>query len=199
MRISGAEPNDSMVSVDTITIRDDGHGGAEVTYSAHSAQNPGAPAARFKATSMSARFTTNFLILLLGAGLAMVTFAFSHVTAGWVALGVGSAGILVAAHNFALPHQGAYQRTADVVIAAVSAWAIVAAQVMSYGGRWLETAAGLGLSALGAIGLVVREAHLSRLLHIDPLQIELARLVHSTDMSGARHSSAARGGTEARP
>jgi hypothetical protein len=147
---------------------------------------------------MSARFTTNFLTLLLGAGLVVVTFAFSHATAGWVALGVGAAGVLVAAHNFALPHQGVYQRTADVIIAVVSAWAIVAAQVMVYRGRWLETGAGLGLSALGAIGLVVREMHLSRRLDIDPLQIELERLAHTAVLPSDGRSSSAHGGAGAR-
>lgn len=77
---------------------------------------------------MSARFTTNLVILLLGAGLVVVTFAFAHGTAGWVALGVGSAAVLAAAHNFALPDQGAYQRTADITIAVLGAWTIVAAQ-----------------------------------------------------------------------
>ena len=147
---------------------------------------------------MSARFTTNFLILLLGAGLVIVTFAFSHATAGWVALGVGSAGVLLAAHNFALPHQGAYQRVADIVIAVVGAWTILAALVMTYGGRWLETGAGLGLSALGALGLLVREVQLSRRLDTDPLQIELARLAHTADLPGNGWSSAAHGGTGAR-
>ena len=150
---------------------------------------------------MSARFTTNFLTLLLGAGLVIATFAFSHAAAGWVALSVGAAGVLLAAHNFALPHQGAYQRIADVVIAVVSAWAIVAAQVMTYDRRWLETGAGLGLSALGAVGLVVRETHLGRRLDIDPLQIELARIAHnghSFDPSGAGRPSAAQGETGAR-
>ncbi len=113
---------------------------------------------------MSARFTTNLVILLLGAALVAVTFAFAHGTAGWVALGVGSAAILAAAHNFALPDQGAYQRTADVAIAALGAWTIVAAQVLTYRGRWVEFGAGLALSALGAIGLVVREAHVGRRL-----------------------------------
>jgi hypothetical protein len=92
--------------------------------------------------------------------------------------------VLLAAHNFALPHQGAYQRSADVVIAIVGAWAIVAARVMTDGHRWLETGAGLGLSALGAIGLGVRETHLSRRLDIDPLQIELARISHTAGSSG---------------
>ena len=150
---------------------------------------------------MSARFTTNFLILLLGAGLVIATFAFSHATAGWVALGVGAGGVLLAAHNFALPHQGVYQRTADIMIAVVSGWAIVAAQVMTYEHRWLETAAGLGLVALGAVGLVVRETHLGRRLDIDPLQIELARLAHNGHSSGSSadgRPSRAQGGTGAR-
>ena len=147
---------------------------------------------------MSARFTTNFLILLLGAALAIVTFAFSHATAGWVALGVGAVGVLLGAQNFALAHQGAYQRAADVVIAVVSAWAIVAALVMTYAGRWLETGAGFGLTALGAIGLVVREAHLSGRLDTDPLQIELARLDHTVDPRAGDWSSAAHDGIRAR-
>jgi len=69
---------------------------------------------------------------------------------------------------------------------------------MTYGGRWLETGAGLGLGALGAIGLMVRETQLSRRLDIDPLQIELARLAHSTEMPGDGRSSEAHGGREVR-
>ncbi len=35
-------------------------------------------------TPMSARFATNFVVLLIGAGLVTVCFAFSNATAGWV-------------------------------------------------------------------------------------------------------------------
>jgi hypothetical protein len=115
---------------------------------------------------MSARFTANFLVLLLGAGLVVTTFAFSATTADWVGVGVGGVAALVALYSFALPHQGAYQRTADVVICVVGAWAIVAARVLNPGGRWLEFSAGAGLAALGAIGLVVREARLATGLHV---------------------------------
>jgi hypothetical protein len=115
---------------------------------------------------MSARFTANFLVLLFGAGLVVVTFAFSTTTAGWVGVGAGGGAVLVALYSFALPHQGAYQRTADVVICAVGAWAIVAARVLPPGGRWLEFSAGAGLAALGAIGLVVREARLATGLQV---------------------------------
>jgi hypothetical protein len=116
--------------------------------------------------TVSARFTANFLVLLLGAGLVVATFAFSAPTAGWIGVGVGAAAVLIALYSFALPHQGVYQRTADVVICAVGAWAIAAACVLTAGGRWLEFSAGAGLAALGAIGLVVREARLAAGLQV---------------------------------
>ena len=115
---------------------------------------------------MSARFTANFLVLLLGAGLVVATFAFSPATADWVGLGVGGAAALIALYSFALPRQGAYQRSADVVICAVGVWAIVAARVLSPGGRWLEFSAGAGLAALGAVGLIVREVDLASGLQV---------------------------------
>lgn len=127
---------------------------------------------------MSARFTTNFLVLLLGAALLVVAFAFAHATTSWTAVGAGAAAVLAAAYNFAQPDQGGYQRIADIVIAAVGAWAIVAARIMTYGGRWLVVGAALGLAALGAIGLVVREAQLRRSAGLGPSRVELERRAH---------------------
>lgn len=120
---------------------------------------------------MSARFTANFLVLLLGAALLVVVFAFSTRTLDAVALGVGAASVLIALSSFALPHQGAYQRIADVAICLVGAWMIVAARAISYHGRWLQFAAGLGLTVLGAVGLVVRELVLSRGLQVGEARI----------------------------
>jgi hypothetical protein len=111
---------------------------------------------------MSARFTVNFIVLLVGAGLVVTLFAFSPATADWVGTGAGAAAILAALYGFAQPHQGAYQRVADVVICASGAWAIVAARVLTSPGRWPEFGAAAGLAALGALGLVVREARLGR-------------------------------------
>jgi hypothetical protein len=85
---------------------------------------------------MSARFTANFLVLLLGAGV--------------------------------------------VVICAVGAWAIVAARVLTPGGRWLELSAGAGLAALGAIGLVVREARLATGLQVGQSVIGPDQFAHPT-------------------
>lgn len=105
-------------------------------------------------------------VLLLGAGLVVTTFAFSATTVDWVAVGVGGVAAVVALYSFALAHQGAYQRVADVVICVVGAWAIVAARVLNPGGRWLEFSAGAGLAALGGLGLIVREVRLGRGLQV---------------------------------
>jgi hypothetical protein len=120
---------------------------------------------------MSVRFTANFTVLLAGAGLVVCAFAFSLRTLDWLAVGVGAAAIGVALTSFAVRHQGVYQRVADVVICAVGAWAIVAGRVMSDGHRWLEFGAGIALAGLGALGLVVREAHLSRGLQVGESRI----------------------------
>ncbi len=128
---------------------------------------------------MSARFTANFIVLLLGATLVVITFAFFAATVDWVGLGVGAAAILVSLCSFALRHQGAYQRVADVAICALGTWTIVAARVLANSGRWLEFSAGVGLAALGAIGLIVREARLGKGLQVGEVWIgpdQLARL-----------------------
>jgi hypothetical protein len=120
---------------------------------------------------MSARFAVNFVVLLLGAFLVVVAFAFSTSTLDWVSLGSGAMAILAGLANFALRDQGAYQRVADALICAIGTWAIVAARVMSDRGRWLEISAAMALVALGAIGLLVREARLSRGVQVGTAQI----------------------------
>jgi hypothetical protein len=130
---------------------------------------------------MFARFTANFLVLLLGAGLVVVTFAYPAPTFDGISLGVGAAVIVIALFNFALPDQGVYQRIADVGICAVGAWAIVAAQVLTDRGRWLEFAAGAGLAALGGLGLVAREVRLRR-----EAQVSEARIGHALRVAEAQ-------------
>ena len=83
---------------------------------------------------MSARFVTNFIGLLAGAGLVTAIFAFSGDTAGWVSVGAGGVAIVLALTNFALAHQGVYQRCADVIMAAFSA-GLSARLVMRFGIR----------------------------------------------------------------
>jgi hypothetical protein len=128
---------------------------------------------------MSARFASNFSVLLAGAGLLVFLFAFGRPVADWIALGVGVTSIVIALFSFASRAQGVYQRVADVVICALGAWAIVAARVMNAHGIWLIFGAGAGLVAAGAIGLVVREVGLAGGLQVGGSRIgpdEFARL-----------------------
>lgn len=120
---------------------------------------------------MSARFATNFTVLLIGAGLVVACFAFSNATAIWVSVGAGGTAIILALANFAVAHQGAYQRIADVLIALLGAWAIVGARVLDDHGRWMHFSAGVALAALGALGLLVRELQINR-----PVQVGEARI-----------------------
>jgi hypothetical protein len=128
---------------------------------------------------MSARFTANFVVLLLGAGLMVIAFAFPPATADWVSLAVGAAAVLIALYNFALRGQGVYQPIADVVICLLGAWTIVASTVLTHPGRWLDFSAGAALAGMGALGLIVREARLGRGLQVGESRIgpdQFARL-----------------------
>ena len=128
---------------------------------------------------MSARFYTNFLVLMLGAALLVVLFAMGRTTADWVAVGAGSCAVVLALYSFACSEQGVYQRLADVAIATLGGWAIVAARVMDSRGVWLVFGAGLGLVGCGALGLVVRELQLGNGLQVGGSRIgpdEFARL-----------------------
>lgn len=123
---------------------------------------------------MSARFAVNFTVLLLGAGLLVILFSLGRPAADWVAVGAGAGALVMALYSFACTDQGVYQRVADVAIAALGAWAIVAARVMNDPGRWLIFSAGISLAGLGALGLVIREAQLS-----GELQVGQSRISHS--------------------
>lgn len=126
---------------------------------------------------MSARFVCNFAVLVLGAALLVFLFALGPATADWIALGVGVAAVVMALYSFAAADQGVYQRAADVLIAALGAWAIVAARVMAYRGPWLVFGAAAGLAGLGAVGLLVREIGLARGLQVGQSRIGADQLV----------------------
>ncbi len=120
---------------------------------------------------MSARFMTNFAVLLLGAAVLILLFAFGRPLTDWVSVGAGGAAVVMGLYSFAMPAQGIYQRLADPLIAVVGTWAIVAARVMADRSIWLEFSAGAGLLALGAVGLVVREIDLARGLQVGGARI----------------------------
>ncbi len=134
---------------------------------------------------MSARFATNFIVLLVGAGVVVTGFAFSAGTLDWAAVGAGAVVVVAALANFAARHQGVYQRSADVAICALGAWLIVAARVLDDRSRWLELSAGLALAALGAIGLIVREVRLHRGLWLGEIQIGADRFARIAEVQRA--------------
>jgi hypothetical protein len=138
---------------------------------------------------MSARFTVNFVSLLVGAGLVVAAFAFSPDTLSWVSVGAGATVIVAGLANFALPRQGVYQRIADVLIGLVGAWAIVAARVLTDRTRWTEFAAGAALVGLGALGLLVREISLARGLQVGGERI---RTDQFADLSALQRDAEAR-------
>lgn len=128
---------------------------------------------------MSARFATNFVALLLGSALLIFLFALGRPVADWISLGAGASGIVMALYSFAMPAQGIPQRAIDVALATVGTWAIVAARVMGDRSIWLIFSAGLGLLALGALGLAIREIELAGGLQVGETRIgpdEFARL-----------------------
>jgi hypothetical protein len=120
---------------------------------------------------MSVRFSANFVTQIAGAGLAVALFAFPFGTAHWIGLGVGALAILMSLYSFALPHQGVYQRIADVVMCGLGTWAVIAAVVMNDHSVWLLMASGGGLGILGSAGLLVRELELGRGLQVGETRI----------------------------
>ena len=129
---------------------------------------------------MSARFATNFVVLLVGACLLVALFAFGRPVSDWVAVATGATAIVMALYSFASADQGTYQRLADVAITALGAWAIVAARVMNAPGRWLVFSAAVALAGLGALGLLLREIHLSGELQIGESRIGYSEFAQLT-------------------
>lgn len=122
---------------------------------------------------VNARFTCNFVVMTVGAGLLVCLFAFPVTTAGWIAVGVGAVAVVMALYGFASTDQGALQRVAEVLICLLGVWAIVAARVMHYEGVWLLFGAAAGLAVLGAVGLLVREIELTYGLQVGRSRIDL--------------------------
>jgi hypothetical protein len=131
---------------------------------------------------MRARFASNFVVLLLGAGLLVFLFALGRPLADWIAVGTGAGAIVMGLYSFASTHQGVYQRVADVAIVAIGAWAIVAARVMNQPGPWLIFGAGAGLAVLGAIGLVVREVALTGQLQVGETRIGASEFIRLSQL-----------------
>jgi hypothetical protein len=107
---------------------------------------------------MTSRFASNVAVMLLGAFLAVASFAFAPRTVAWLAFAVGIVTALTALTAFAMRERGIPQRVFDGCTLLVAAWTIVCARV--FGGiteDWLAFASAAVLVLFAFVGLVVHE------------------------------------------
>ena len=100
---------------------------------------------------MSARFVTNFVVLLLGAAVLVLLYSLGRGVADWVALGAGAGSIVLAMYSFACREQGIYQRIADGAIATVGAWAWTVGTTQLTSPTSVEPTAGSRLASKGTV------------------------------------------------
>ncbi|HEX4467670.1 MAG TPA: hypothetical protein VH025_10820 [Solirubrobacteraceae bacterium] len=107
---------------------------------------------------MTWRFASNLVVLLLGAFLATVSFAFAAQTVSWLAFAVGAVTALTVLMAFATRERGVAQRVFDACVLLVAAWTIVCSRVF-YGAteHWLAFANAALLVLLAFVGLLVHE------------------------------------------
>jgi hypothetical protein len=107
---------------------------------------------------MSTSFLTNTAIAVATGLLVVVSQAFAAATTAWIALGIAVGILAVSCVAQADTSRGRVQRTLDGMVAAVSAWTIVAS-VVFHGAtvRWLSTGEALALVALALTGLTYNE------------------------------------------
>lgn len=117
---------------------------------------------------MLARFVSNIVLVTLGAMLAPISLTLAPGVLGWVALGVGSATVVVTAAAFPARGRGAAQRCLDGLAALLGAWTVLAACAFTGDAlRWLSFAAAALLCALGLAGLIAHETIMERALRYD--------------------------------
>lgn len=114
---------------------------------------------------MTARFASNLLILVVGAFLAAVRFVFDAAAVRWIAFGAGAGALIIVAAAFLAYGRGPLQRSVDVVMALIGAWAAVSALTFAAPViGWLSVGEGGALASLAAVGLIAHEAVMERAL-----------------------------------
>jgi hypothetical protein len=131
---------------------------------------------------MAARFASNLAILLIGAFLTCVSFAFGPFVAGWLALGFAALAALIVLVAFALPERGVAQRVFDACVLPLAAWTIVASRTFSGSTEtWLCFASGATFALLACVGLVVHEVLLELALGRRRHQLVDGRVLDTTE------------------
>lgn len=107
---------------------------------------------------MDPRFTTNVVLLLLGAALASVALSLGIDVTAWAVVAAAGAAVLIAVVGFASVSRGPGQRRADVLTVLLGGAAIALCRTLDGTPvRWIAFGVGCGLVALGILGLVLHE------------------------------------------
>jgi hypothetical protein len=115
---------------------------------------------------MAARFASNLLVLLAGAFLACVSFAFGADVVGWLALATGALVVATVLGAFATRERGVAQRSFDACVLVIAAWTIVSSRTFSGSTEsWLAFASAATMVLFAFTGLVVHEVLLELALN----------------------------------
>jgi hypothetical protein len=107
---------------------------------------------------VTARFTSNLTILIIGAFLAAARSAFGAGTVRWIAFGAGAGVVVIVAAAFLAYGRGPVQRVIDVITALTAGWAVVSALTFAPSViGWLSVGEGGALASLAAVGLIAHE------------------------------------------
>jgi hypothetical protein len=131
---------------------------------------------------MHARFVSALLAGLAGGFVVVASQAFTPSTAGWIAFGIGLGLLVLAAVPSLAGDKGLVSRAIDAVLAAVSAWTVVASVVWTGTTlKWLTFAEGIAFAALALGGLILNQVQLTR-------KLRSAALSPATESFEALHS-----------
>jgi hypothetical protein len=112
---------------------------------------------------VTARFTSNLAILIIGASLASARFAFDADTVRWIAFGSGAGALIIVAAAFLTYGRGPVQRALDAVAALIAGWTTVSALTFATPVvGWLAVGEGGALAWLAAVGLIAHETLMER-------------------------------------
>jgi hypothetical protein len=142
---------------------------------------------------MSMRFASNLVLAVLGGLLVILSLKFGLATTRWLALGGGSAAVLVTLVAFATRGRGATQRSIDVTVALLGGWTIVASGAFAGATlRWLTFSEAAALGALAAAGLIAHELGMQQELRDAAEAAEPAAARRATVPPGIPHPVPAR-------
>jgi len=129
---------------------------------------------------MNSRYLTNSALVLAGAFLVVASQAFGVSIFEWIMLGIGALAVVMAGAAV-LRSRGRVQRSLDGTIGVLGAWTVVASLVFAGATvTWLGFASGIGLVAIGLVGLTLHELSTERVVH----SIEVRTAMNDRELAG---------------